>query len=474
MDQAPVASPVSSLLALPRDPYSPFVPSESQPWDGRLASHLLRRAALGPSRKAVSAMLGHSPAAAVESLLDFDAADDPFNAQLDQLADFFNFSSAQEVQGWWYHRMLNTPHPAQERIALYWHNHFATSATKVTDAKMMANQIELFRQKGLGNFRGLVKEVTRDPAMLVWLDGRANHKGKPNENYAREVMELFTLGHGNYTEQDIKELARAFTGWHDNNYAGVLDPKQFDDGEKTVFGVTRKLDADGAVDLILSQPAASKHLSEKLIRAFVNPQPMAEQIEHYAARIRELNWEIKPVLKEMLTSRLFYSEWAYRSKIKSPIELVVGAALAFGGRATVDFVRQQSTRLGQNLLYPPNVKGWDGEEAWINANTVLIRFNFGQRIVQTGSDFVAKPDLEAELTHSGFTAPGEIIDFYAGMLLDGRLGAADRQSMIQFMEQGPKTPAGQIHPFALTHDTFNTKVRAVIHMIMSTPEYQLA
>jgi uncharacterized protein (DUF1800 family) len=461
----------NDFLTPPENPFAPFVPAAASPWDKRWASHLLRRAALGPTSAMVDKLTALSPAKAVDALLDYNPANDPFSAELDSLADFLTLSNADQVQQWWYHRMLNTTQPAQERIALYWHNHFATSASKVMDGKMLAGQIDLFRQKGLGSFRELLKSVTKDPAMLVWLDGQTNRKGKPNENYGREVMELFTLGIGHYTEQDVKEIARAFTGWQATSAGVALNPSQFDADDKTVFGVTGPLDADGAIDLILQQPAAAEHLSQKLLRAFVHPNPTQLHIDYYASRLLEHDWEIKPVLKEMLTSRLFFSDWAYRSKIKSPVELVVGAVLAMGGRAGTEFVRQQANRMGQTLLYPPNVKGWDGEQAWINSNTLLLRFNLGQRLATPSSEYITKPDLETAIKTRGAQTADEVINCLVDLFLDGRLDAQSRTDLADFMYIGPD---GKTTTFAYNHNTYTTKVRPVIHMLMATPEYQLA
>jgi uncharacterized protein (DUF1800 family) len=465
-------TPLGTSTTLPSDQFAEFVPSDTQPWDSRRLNHLLRRAALGPGHDIGQTLIKMSPAAAVNYLFDFDAARDPFNDLLDRMEGFFNFRQIEDVQGWCFFRMFDTPRMAQERMALFWHNHFATSASKVDQARMMHIQIETFRQKGLGSFRDLVVAMSRDPAMLVWLDGRSNKKGHANENFAREVMELFTLGIGNYTEQDVQNLARAFTGWRVSGDTGVLDPKQFDATEKTAFGVTGTFDAPAAIDLILSQPAAPKYLSKKILREFVNPEPTSEQIDYYARRLLDHNWQIKPVLKEIFTSRMFFSEWAYRSRIKSPVELAVGAVIALGGKPNTDFITKATARMGQNLLFPPNVKGWDGNEAWINANTVLVRFNFGLSVAtQQQGLFAEKPDLESMLKARNITTPEQVVDYFGMMLLDGQLAEDDRAKFTDFLANPPgKKPA----PFVLNHDTFTHRVCDLIHLMMSTPEYQLA
>jgi uncharacterized protein (DUF1800 family) len=385
---------------------------------------------------------------------------------------FFNFRQIADVQGWCFFRMLGTPQPAQERMMLFWHNRFATSASKVDQPHMMHVQMELFRQMGLGSFRDLLLAVGKDPAMLVWLDGQSNKKGHANENYGREVMELFTLGIGNYTEKDVQELARAFTGWQIQGQKAVLNPKLWDEGEKEIFGVKGPFNYEQAIDLLLKQPAASKHLATKLLMEFVNPNPLPEHVEHYASRLIVNDWSIRNIMREILTSRLFYSDWAYRSRIKSPIDLAVGIAVALGGKMNDDILTQATAKMGQNLLFPPNVKGWDGDQAWINANTLLSRFNFSlQMAVQRRGEFAEKPDLAASLKKQNVTTPDGVVDYFARMFLDGHVSPEMRKQLVDLMNHvgDPKAK-----PFALTPDVVNGQVRDIMHLMMATPEFQLA
>jgi uncharacterized protein (DUF1800 family) len=368
--------------------------------------------------------------------------------------------------------MLNSTSPLREKMALFWHNLFATSQSKVQNAVLMAQQIGLFRQYALGNFRDLLKAVTHNPAMLIWLDGNTNRKGAANENYGREVMELFALGVGNYTEKDVKELARAFTGWHIDGDHSVFNKAQFDDGEKTIFGKTGHFDSDAAIDLILDQPQASKHLARRILRAFVHPDPTDEVISHYAQRLVEEKWEVAPIMREIFLSRLFFSDWAYRSTIKSPVQLTVGAVAAVGGKVSTTFLRDQTGKMGQSLLMPPNVKGWDGEEAWINANTVLLRFNFGLSLAtQRGDDFAQRADLNGWLQKHNLKTADDILDHYLRLLLDGNVAKEARAELLDFLNHGPHD---QPKPFVLTPDTMNSKVRGLQHLIMAMPEFQLA
>ena len=460
----------------PKDQFEPYVPSDDSAWDTPKAGHLLRRLTFGPTRQRLDALLKLSPGEAIDSLLDYDPEKDPFEGMLEQMEGLFNLRDVGQVQQWWIYRMVHSPQPAQEKLVLFWHNYFATSGSKVENGVYMHKQIELFRSKGLGSFRDLLIGVATDPAMLIWLDGKDNRKGKPNENFAREVMELFTLGVGNYSEDDIKQLARAFTGWRIEQNEGTFKKEQFDDGEKTIFGEKGDYDLEGAIDLILKRPTASKYLARKMLRGFVHPDPTDEQIDHYAKRLLDSDWNIKLVLREMFASRMFFSEWAYRSKIKSPSELVIGSAIAMGGKPNMQFLREQLSKMGQNLLYPPNVKGWDGEEAWINSNTVLVRFNFGMSIAtqrsQGGPEVMARGnDLETPLKSMNVKTADDVIDVYARVFLDGKLPEGAKEKLLDYMNRDQKD---QAKPFVLNRETVNSKVRDMLHILMTTPEYQLA
>jgi uncharacterized protein (DUF1800 family) len=456
----------------PRDPFSPFAATESDPFDTRLRCHLWRRTAFGATPRRLESTRTKNPGEIVDSLLNYDPADDPFEQSAESLEGFVNFTQPSSVASYWFYRMLNSSHPMQERIALFWHNRFATGANKVDNGRLMHGQIQTFRKMGLGSFRELCVAMGRDPAMLIWLDGQTNRKGKPNENYAREVMELFTLGIGNYSEHDVQELARAFTGWKVVEEEAVFDSKQFDDGQKQVLGQKGNFDSKSAVDVILAQPAASKHLSRHLLQEFVHPEPLDEQVDHYAKRLTESDWNVKVVLREMLTSQLFYSDWAYRSRIKGPVELAVGAGLAMGGKVSTDFLREQCVRLGQNLLNPPNVKGWPGDKVWINSNTVLLRFNFAmQMATQRQKEFVRKGDLDEWLKQNEIASADDVLNHLAVLLIDGDLPPEARTKFLDYMNRDQKN---QLKPFKLTPDTINSKVRGLVHMMMTMPEYQLA
>jgi hypothetical protein len=465
-----MAQPNNPTPSPPEQPFAPFISSPEQPFDHRRLCHLLRRAVLGVSPDRLAAFAGQSPSQIVQALTSYDAEHDPFNDLLGGLSGALSVvHTPEDAQRWWLMRMLDDKdaRPFQERIALFWHNHFATSTGKVKQANLVTRQIDLFRRLGLANFRDLVLAVTTDPAMLLWLDGNKNKRGRPNENYAREVMELFTLGIGHYTEKDVQELARAFTGWQVLDESVEFIPVSFDDRPKTVLGRTANFNAESAIDLLLTQPSAPKFIAWKLLKDFVHPRPMAEHVEHYAGRILHHRWEIKPVIVELLTSRLFFSDYAYRSKIKSPCELVVGSIMALEAKRDTTYARQCMNNIGQALLAPPSVKGWDGEEVWINAQTVLQRYNFALDLL----DRQEADKTLARFQMRNLATAEQVIDHLAGVLLDGQLPRQARARLTDYLNQDAN---GNTKTFKLSKESIEDRVRGAAHLMMCTPQYQLA
>jgi uncharacterized protein (DUF1800 family) len=300
-----------------------------------------------------------------------------------------------ELRTWWVAEMLSTPTPLTEKMTLFWHNHFATSQQKVRVASLMYRQNVMLRRYATGNFGALLREVSKDPAMLIYLDGAQNRRGAPNENFAREVMELFTLGEGHYSEADIKEVARAFTGWGVDADAGEFRFRRaaHDDGSKTILGSTGRFNGDDVVTLLLQQPATSEFIVGKLWREFVSPEPDKVAVRQLAATWRAANYEIKPLLRAMLLSDAFWAQENRGTLVKSPVELVIGSLRQF--RFSVEdpapfavILRQ----LGQDLFGPPNVKGWPVGDAWLNTTTLLARKGFLNRLFR--ADEMVKADAE--------------------------------------------------------------------------------
>lgn len=288
-----------------------------------------------------------------------------------------------ELRGWWYREMLATPSPLTEKMTLFWHNHFVSGQQKVKSLPFMYRQNVLLRRYALGNFGEMLHAVARDPAMVVYLDNASNRKGKPNENFAREVMELFTLGAGHYNEQDIREAARAFTGWSLDRETGAFRfyPRQHDDGSKTVLGQTGDLDGDGVLDILLQQPAAAEFITTKLWKEFVSPNPDPKAVKRLAKVFRDSHYEIRPLLRAMLTSPEFYAKANRGVLVKSPVELLAGTLRQFDLQpADLRPVLLSARRLGQDVFNPPNVKGWPGGNSWINSDSLLERRQVLERL----------------------------------------------------------------------------------------------
>jgi uncharacterized protein (DUF1800 family) len=301
----------------------------------------------------------------------------------------------QALRGWWIAEMVATPSPLMERMTLFWHNHFVSSQQKVRLARLMYAQNATFRANALGNFATLLHAVARDPAMVIYLDSVQNRKGVPNENFAREVMELFTLGEGHYTEQDVKEAARAFTGWSYARAASsfVERPRLHDDGEKVIFGRRGNFDGDDVLDLILARPETARFVVAKLWREFVSPEPDAAAVARIADHLRNARYDLKVAMRDLLLDPAFWAPANRGTLVKSPVEVVVGTLRALDVRpdAGLPFALA-AAGMSQLLFAPPNVKGWPGGDTWINSSTLLARKQFLDALARASG----RPPMEAE------------------------------------------------------------------------------
>ena len=297
------------------------------------------------------------------------------------------------LRAWWLREMLVTASPLTERMTLFWHGHFVSSQQKVRLAPLIYRQNVTLRANAVGNFATLLHAASKDPAMLVYLDTAQNRRGHPNENFAREVMELFTLGEGHYSEQDVKEAARAFTGWSIDRDSGTyrFRPRLHDGGVKTVFGHSGNFDGDGVLDLILARPQTAQFIVAELWREFISPDPDAKEVVRIAARLRDSGYDIKTALRELFESDAFYSPHARGALVRSPVDLVAGTlhTLNILPANTLPYA-VACAAMGQNLFAPPNVKGWPGGDAWINTSTLLARKQFLARIARA-DNFGAAP-----------------------------------------------------------------------------------
>ena len=464
------------------------------PFNERHAAHLLRRAGFGGTDADIGALAQLDPQRAVDTLFHPAAPDVDFPAYPPELATLDNTKYGQRktaVQLWWLDHMLRSRRQLVEKMTLFWSNYFATAVSK-SPPEMMAQQNALFRAQGLTNFRTLLASVTRDPAMLVWLDNRYNAKAHANENYAREVMELFTLGLGNYTEDDVKQGARAFTGWTLKNGQPLFNPAQHDDGLKTFLGHTGSFDADDAINIIVSQPIHQRFLAHKLLEAFLYSDPEPELIEGVAGVYALSGYDISRTLAAILRSNVFFSTRAYRAVPKSPIEFTIGTLRYIGASQVPANLPGVLARMGQEPMNPPSVKGWDGGPLWINTTTMLARFNFVNTLIATtappavpakaaamaptANAATTAPNVQPDLlVHDagGFNAPKIVELLVSGALQDDVTGDV-RGTLVDYLTgTGAPGQAGMTNPLPFGPENYQEKIRGVVALTLNLPVNQL-
>lgn len=377
-----------------RERLETFRPEVDGSWNRAAAAHLVRRATLGAPRDIVDRVLELGPEKSPRFLLDLRGSQKGVDVVADSAWRVGNLESA---QGWWVYRMISGTAPALDKLAVFWHGHFATSDEKVNNSRLMMRQIDLFLEKGTGPFGDLLIEISRDPAMLVFLDGNSNRRGRPNENYARELMELFSLGIGNYTENDIKEAARAFTGWHVRRDEFWFNKRAHDTSEKTVFGKKGDFGGDQIVDLCLEKPACPQFIACKLFEYYVRLKPDAKLGEALGGLYEACGKRTGEFLTKLWSSRVFFAKESRRALVASPVDFVVGSLRTLGARANGQQLAKVMSLMGQELLEPPSVKGWDGGMIWLNSNTLISRFRFAAALA-------GRDDLQATVPWDEFAS----------------------------------------------------------------------
>jgi uncharacterized protein (DUF1800 family) len=358
--------------------------------------------------------------------------------------------------------MLTTPAPLQEKMTLFWHGHFTS---RVGISIFAFGQNQLFRQYATGNMRALTHAVSKDPAMLIYLNNDQNVASHPNENYARELMELFTLGIGHYTEQDVREAARAWTGWRLNKKTGEVRfaPNQHDDGTKTFLGQTGNFNGDDIVDIIFGQQQCSRFLATSLLNYFVYNDPEPELVDAVAAIMQRNNYELAPVLSAIFRSNVFYSARAYRALVKSPVEFVVGTYKALGvteiSPDSVGFVN----RMGQMLFEPVNVAGWPGGQNWLTSGTMVVRSNFVASVANT------QTIADSSWLHAVPMEPDKATHEIVASLLQGDVAPASR-----FQVEALLGGAGTSALAMLSPENYDLRIKQATSLAMTMPAYQLS
>jgi uncharacterized protein (DUF1800 family) len=501
-------------------------PLSHSKWNYETAAHLANRAGFGGTPAEIEHLVKVGPEKAVDSFVDYEKVPDS-NPQFawvksyeSDVRDYFieaqkirraeqepglsdekrkeiadkrldlnrhrqrdNVQQLVELRGNWMQRMATGPRPLQEKLVLFWHGHFATSAQKVQSSYFLWRQLETFRENASGNWLKMLNAVAKDPAMLIWLDQSQSRKEHPNENFAREVMELFALGEGHYTEKDVTEAARALTGFTLDRQKGefVYRQSMHDTGTKTVLGKTGNLDGNDILEIIATQPQTFRFISWKLWKFFGSENPDPKLIQGLADVFHKNDGNIKPLLRTMFRSKEFYSPEVIRAQVKSPTQWLISSVRLLERELPPAVVSGQITKsLGQDLLAPPNVKGWDGGLSWITTNNLLTRYNQAallvmaenkmapegqgvQRMLSQRAAVVANRmhavDVNRIVTDSERADKGKLIVALEKRFLQATLSKKQREVLQDFLD---------------SRGTLNDDdVRHAIRLIMSTPEYQL-
>jgi uncharacterized protein (DUF1800 family) len=413
------------------------------------------------------------------------AADPETRRMLQQQQNQDATSQMADLRYWWIRRMALGPRPFQEKMTLFWHGHFATSFEKVRMPYFLWLQNETLRQNATGNFNQLLIAASEDPAMLNYLDGERSNKNKPNENFAREVMELFTLGEGHYTEQDIQQAAKAYTGWGlaKDRLHYEYHPNNHDPGPKTIFGQTGNFTGEDVLNMICAKPECAQFIAKKLWRFFAQDQPPQPIINALATEFSNHDMDLKHLMSVIFRSKEFYAPDVIRSQIKSPVQWLVASTHQLQAPLPTQPMSLVMLRqLGQELFNPPNVKGWDGGVAWITTNNLLDRYNFAAALVEgdrvplpgltgqmrglmnnlheDGLMEIAPADVNSLFSPSDLADTSNFLDALQARFLNAELGPQRLSSLTDFLQS--KSPLEE------------TDIRKAIRLIMCTPEYQLA
>ncbi|MYC32309.1 MAG: DUF1800 domain-containing protein [Chloroflexi bacterium] len=467
--------------------------------DVALMAHLMRRAGFGASRDELEQKVAQGYEAVVEDLLQPGSAnampDDVIRRYHSEMGEMRELNSA---GAYWMYRMVTTDNQLEEKLALFWHGLFATGYAKLNQASALTNQINTFRRNALGSFRTILVELSKDPAMIIWLDNHDNHKDDINENYGRELLELFSMGIGNYTEDDVKECARAFTGWTLGNaeymstrasrdsiwpYSRInwhFNYREYDhdDGEKTFLGRTGNFNGDDIIDIIVQQEATARFISTRLFQYFAADEVdesgeavIEEMVQSYFAS----DYEIRSVLRTLFNSDYFKSEDARFARVKGPVELVVGAVRMAGTYQQPTFGADQLARqtmyMGQGIFQPPSVEGWHEGAEWIDSGALVERVNFVGQELGDPSHPGVKSIIDRLAQHgNGLLSPEEQVAGCADLIGPLELSEATSLSINQFASQQGDADLRE----GTRSEADDQRIANLLRLLTATREYQLA
>jgi uncharacterized protein (DUF1800 family) len=442
-------------------------------------SHLLRRAGFGVTREEHDRYQGLGLSATIDELVNYSTVDD---SEAERLAAETPADNLQGLAGRWLVRMAHTKRPLQEKMTFFWHGLLTSQISVVRSSELMQRQNDFFRANALSRFQEILKGVSMDSAMMVYLDVSGSVRRAPNENYARELMELFALGIGNYTEDDVREAARAFTGWAvprrrgDNNLPEYDEPQfrpnQFDNGTKTFLGRSGNFRPDDIVDIIVDQPASASFIVRRLFSFFAYPDAGEETLQPFVDTYLGSGKSIRATVEAILRSDEIYSARAYRAIVRSPTEYAVAALKALGSHDNIASMLAQNRgqmfgQMGQTLYEPPNVAGWPGGEAWLNSATMFARLNFmnfatgGAPQPQRGRDARQQPAQTQPPAGAALGTAAQALEHYLPMVLDDNVPEEARQVFLDYAG-GPDASLSA------------EQLRGLVYLILASPQFHLA
>lgn len=408
-------------------------PTDDQPWDIRRAALLHRRAGFGASHWVLKNAIQKNPQECVDAFFETAADQESFEQDSKELRkSVIATGEPQQLAKWWLHRMLNSPDSLREKLTLFWHGHFATGAEKVLDVDLMFEQNQLLRSQALGDFKAMVHGISKDPAMLIYLDSVTNRKAHANENYARELMELFCLGEGNYTEADVQQLARCFTGWEIRRKQFRFNSYQHDTGKKVVLGNAEIESGEQAIDQVLAHPSLAPFIVRKLFRFLIcdEPAPSQELLQPLVDQFRQDGLQLRGIVHRMLGSHMLLSGWSLGRKVRSPVEVAVGFMKVTEATTNLDLIATRLREVGQAVFYPPNVKGWDGGRAWINSSTLVGRANLVHRLLHEENSRFGHANLGAWVHKNGLGKIESFVDWFEQNFMAQSLSATQRTRLL--------------------------------------------
>jgi uncharacterized protein (DUF1800 family) len=446
-------------LADPGWAWAAYVPDDRRPWNLALAGHLYRRAAFGAGWEQLQQALSDGPQRTVDKLLRPQVDVEAFNRRCEESENIAG-GSLDGLRAWWLRRMMETPHPLLEKMTLFWHSYFATNGGDLNDARWMQEHVRLLRRHALGSFGSLLQAMSRDLALLQWLSAEANRKAAPNDSFVRPLLETFTLGPGHFTEDDVREAARACTGWFVLRGQVRYLAQEHDETVKHILGREGTFTADDVVRIVLEQPATAQTVVRKLYRWLISEtdEPSEALLAPLAGSFAK-DYDVTKLTETMLRSNLFFSQRAYRQRVKCPVEYAVGIAKAMETMVSATQLAQDLANLGQDLCRPPTVKGWTGGRYWINTATLVGRHNLAASLLQSGKPYDGKLNPWAVAQRHGHATPESGAGFLLDLLLQGDLEPGVREAL-QMPATDGEGPEAALRRFA--------------YAVVTMPEYQLA